>query len=1349
MQPVKYATYSTNPSDGAEVPGELKPPNIGDDFEATVDAIVRDPQSNFKEAPRIKFSELTEQLFEQKVIQEGIPLVVEDVTKGWDRELFSWNWLKDNFGTAPMINSPRDTEKLVDLENWTVGAYVDYFLKPADKRPNRLYGKDVTCPEPWRRYLAGKLNDFFCYEHNDLVSDIDKELQPVTLMVYIGPEKVWTPGHKDICGSLGHNVMVYAEPQAYSMWFCIGRHDKDRAADVWKSCGGMLDHDNFFLAPEQLRKADCTIYTIKQREGDLVLVPPESPHQVINMGGRQIKVAWNRITASTIGLSYHNVLPLYHSMCKNEVYRIKTIAYYAMLNRAKRVERGEYNRKLLREFPPLLRLVDEITESEYVDPKAIKNWGDTFTTELFTDTLKHSRTCNYCNCDIFSRCYHCNLCKTDYDVCLDCVAETRGCVHNAQLKLMEYFSRKQIIISLKRSLDAYEKLCGIFKIEPDFIEKFTFGANHSAATLAYNFVRHNTRQNKVPCHQCKIAKKSQFIVRCNTCSFHYCAMCLWNRYAIKFVDASKDSVWTCPSCRKTCNCAACLRKRGLNPKEYSESVVAENNFVDVTVVLPPAFERSSEAVMGVNDVKPRGVTPSATAYSQQDIERKKLLRKLKLKEGETGPAVTDSPEVVSDEASQNKKRRGTKRKRSSVEAMIELEDDIEPKPKRRRTRELARELIEATDSTVTINALLALLKHPNADSLVKDVLNKYADEMSDNNNYNETYVPSSPPNDHDSVMLDLVALELKEIEDMRQEEERWKDEEEKRLKEEKEQKILTRRRSGRNSLENSTNNANILNSIHNHNNNNNNNVTSLGSSNDAAAVLEQGFSKSNEVKDEPDAGQTESTPTEDEGKRTRRGRKTSLPAKYADSVSLDTSVKLPQAPILNEDDDDEPMKETEKPEKKPEKEKEKEKEKETEKPTEKEKEKEKEPSTPVTSPRVSERRVSGRRKKSDVSAELEKQKQKKQEKEEDMKKLRAIFRHIDHVFNEDDFDDVVFIKMNGYPQWPAAVIKVDAEPRLPGRILRYKTPKRNEELRCVVFLCDPKAPYTWQPAYNFIPLDELNMQECTRALRLKLGVRLGESLEDAARLRAYLFPDRPDLLPYVHEFRKQYDPHFHPTTDPRPEAETTNKNNTNANGHDAESANENQGDEDKEKVQEPVKESERATRAKKRRSTTDDGNNTTTSTNTNGNKSNVPSLQAQAKTVMEREMHKSREEQEKKEAEETARLIPITATTTPVVTGRGGRRRKSQPEPEPVSAEEELPKTEPKIEPVDNTNAVIEVKPSTSSIESTDAQQTSSAESTTIDLTMGEVAGSARPGGNKHDLAVLNALLELSFKPQQ
>ena len=28
---------------------------------------------------------------------------------------------------------------------------------------------------------------------------------------------IYTPGHRDICGSLGHNVMTYAEPDAYAV----------------------------------------------------------------------------------------------------------------------------------------------------------------------------------------------------------------------------------------------------------------------------------------------------------------------------------------------------------------------------------------------------------------------------------------------------------------------------------------------------------------------------------------------------------------------------------------------------------------------------------------------------------------------------------------------------------------------------------------------------------------------------------------------------------------------------------------------------------------------------------------------------------------------------------------------------------------------------------------------------------------------------------------------------------------------------------------------------------------------------------------------------------------------------
>ena len=47
----------------------------------------------------------------------------------------------------------------------------------------------------------------------------------------------------------------------------------------------------------------------------------------------------------------------------------------------------------------------------------------------------HMRTCNYCNADIFNRCYRCPN-YDDCDICLLCVAEGRGCTHN-NLELVE------------------------------------------------------------------------------------------------------------------------------------------------------------------------------------------------------------------------------------------------------------------------------------------------------------------------------------------------------------------------------------------------------------------------------------------------------------------------------------------------------------------------------------------------------------------------------------------------------------------------------------------------------------------------------------------------------------------------------------------------------------------------------------------------------------------------------------------------------------------------------------------------------------------------------------------------
>lgn len=72
----------------------------------------------------------------------------------------------------------------------------------------------------------------------DLLADLREELMPLNLMIYVGfggtylaciqcsriillTTYTYTPGHKDICGSLGHNVMTYSEEGAYAVLICF------------------------------------------------------------------------------------------------------------------------------------------------------------------------------------------------------------------------------------------------------------------------------------------------------------------------------------------------------------------------------------------------------------------------------------------------------------------------------------------------------------------------------------------------------------------------------------------------------------------------------------------------------------------------------------------------------------------------------------------------------------------------------------------------------------------------------------------------------------------------------------------------------------------------------------------------------------------------------------------------------------------------------------------------------------------------------------------------------------------------------------------------------------------------
>jgi hypothetical protein len=58
------------------------------------------------------------------------------------------------------------------------------------------------------------------------VFDFFSEIRPETLMLYIGFGGTITPAHKDVCGALGHNVMIYADNNGSALWFIANPNDK-------------------------------------------------------------------------------------------------------------------------------------------------------------------------------------------------------------------------------------------------------------------------------------------------------------------------------------------------------------------------------------------------------------------------------------------------------------------------------------------------------------------------------------------------------------------------------------------------------------------------------------------------------------------------------------------------------------------------------------------------------------------------------------------------------------------------------------------------------------------------------------------------------------------------------------------------------------------------------------------------------------------------------------------------------------------------------------------------------------------------------------------------------------------
>lgn len=181
----------------------------------------------------------------QDGILHGIPVVIQNSLEAWrsnqpradddasvsDDALFNLDWLREHENdTALMVRNVCTGE---DVE-FTMGAFVEYLREktPEERRGEGrlLYGKDIICPNAWTARTNSRVPPYFQYKgQTDLVPLLPEHLQPDNLMAYIGKiadmlislpllhherdgfpgfEGTLTPGHTDLCGSVGHNIMV-------------------------------------------------------------------------------------------------------------------------------------------------------------------------------------------------------------------------------------------------------------------------------------------------------------------------------------------------------------------------------------------------------------------------------------------------------------------------------------------------------------------------------------------------------------------------------------------------------------------------------------------------------------------------------------------------------------------------------------------------------------------------------------------------------------------------------------------------------------------------------------------------------------------------------------------------------------------------------------------------------------------------------------------------------------------------------------------------------------------------------------------------------------------------------------
>lgn len=364
-----------------------------------------------------------------------------------------------------------------------------------DPDRQRIYLKDINCPKLWHDKLKEQIPPccFYLNESTrelgsprsvgdpnlsepgtikgtgvagtgvartgDLMSCLPTAMRAENLMCYIGHEGTYAPAHREICASLGQNIMVEAsgtvdehgercEPGS-SIWFMTETKERHLVSEYWLSTlGHDIEMESHFAQIDAWKEAPFKTYVVEQNVGDFVLIPPLAPHQVWNRGTRTINIAWNRTTVETLEMAMNEALPRARIVCRGKQYKTKAIVMFALerySNLLKLVDTEKQTpvdrqdkpdptyslkvRQVQIDFRRLFSLFSEIMLSEMLPPIAAK--------EKRVQYLPYDSyvTCSYCRCNIFNRFLICTSCtvplengeEDTYDICMECYVMGRSC----------------------------------------------------------------------------------------------------------------------------------------------------------------------------------------------------------------------------------------------------------------------------------------------------------------------------------------------------------------------------------------------------------------------------------------------------------------------------------------------------------------------------------------------------------------------------------------------------------------------------------------------------------------------------------------------------------------------------------------------------------------------------------------------------------------------------------------------------------------------------------------------------------------------------------------------------------